>query len=157
MNYQKKQERLLETAFKEHGVLGTSGGWMSELRDGRWVTLPWDKIPEPTVPVTGDTWGPWRLSTSHRVPSLGYGTYEIELSRIFSPEDFIDWVKHLHEKTWGRDPETMGNFVDAVPTIERYGYMLGKKHVPVSSLASEASVENPNRVRRVRLVAAEAG
>jgi len=62
--------------------------------------------------------------------------YEIVLSRIFSPEDtyrdspgFVGWIKHLHEKSWGH--KSMSDFVDAVLTIGRHGYMHGQKHVRV--------------------------
>ena len=42
---------------------------------------------------------------------------------------FMEWIEHLHGKTWGR--ESMGDFVDAVLTISQYGYMKDKTHVSV--------------------------
>ena len=94
------------------------------------------------VPRNGDRWGDWVLNTSEPA-SLDYiggfyqaSPYWIRLDRIFSLDDtyrsnpgFTGWIKHLHDKEWGR--KSMGDFVDAVLTIGRYGYMKGKKHVTV--------------------------
>jgi hypothetical protein len=134
-DYRQRQKSRLDEAFREYGRRDGKGGY-GEFRDGELVTISWDKLPDPTIPQNGDTWGSWRLSTRYRTPSLDYGHYEIVLSELFSPEDdythapkFLDWINHLHGKTWGSDPETMGNFIDAVLTIRRYGFMLGKKHL----------------------------
>jgi len=93
-----------------------------------------EEMPEMPIPKNGDTWGPWRFSTSRGIPSLDFGRYEIQLDRILSPVDtylesrgIMNWIRHLNTKGWGA--ESMGRFIDAVLTIERHGYMLGKKHI----------------------------
>lgn len=97
---------------------------------------------EDRIPRSGQRWGNWRLSTSNP-PSLDYvggmykySPYEVVLSWIFRPGDgyrvgpgFLGWIKHLHDKRWGN--ESMGDFIDAVLTIGRYGYMKGSKHITV--------------------------
>jgi hypothetical protein len=87
------------------------------------------------IPRTGHSWGEWRLSTTEPI-SLDYGNYEIALDRIFRASDtyrecplLVSWIKHLNDKGWGK--ESMGDFVDAVLTIGRFGYIHKGKHVHV--------------------------
>jgi hypothetical protein len=98
-------------------------------------------VPDGPVPEHGDMWGDWRLNTSFP-PSLDYvgghyrsHPYQIELGRVFRDggltwrEGFMEWIEHLHGKTWGR--ASMGEFVDAVLTIGQYGYMKDETHISV--------------------------
>lgn len=91
------------------------------------------------IPRHGTRWGDWVLDTQQ--PSLDYvgGVYKrhpywIGLCDLFSDSDdygrwpgFVKFVKHLYGKVWGR--ENMGDFVNAMLTIDFYGYIDSKgKH-----------------------------
>jgi len=130
MQYRTEERLAIEENCSDHGCNGLHGRCLT--------TFP------TLTPRSGHRWGSWRLSTSHGIPSLDFigkphsraCPYEIVLSRIFSPEDtyrdspgFVGWIKHLHEKSWGH--KSMSDFVDAVLTIGRHGYMHGQKHVRV--------------------------
>lgn len=125
MDYRKKVERIWETVpAKNRGGLKFYNA---------------SDVPAPPPAEDGDTWGDWRLTLTDP-PSLDYigdtyrhDPYEVELSEIFCGNNweaaFLNWIKHLHGKDWGS--ASMGDFVDAVLTISRYGYVDRKTHLTI--------------------------
>jgi len=81
------------------------------------------------VPSNGWRWGNWVLF-SGEPPTLRFQFpgrrryFHVPLREAAGP-GFQRWVKHLEEKSWGR--ESLSDFLDAITEIRREGFMQGNK------------------------------
>ena len=83
-------------------------------------TLP-SPIPSERRPAHGQRWGRWQLDTSnfvlHVLNDEGvYPIYEIDLDRINSPAQLLDWIFQIAGKAWITAAD-IGDFVRAIDAI----------------------------------------
>src|SRR5262249_38642633 len=72
MDYRQKNKQLFEQAVQLYATTDRKGG----IALSGTKMLPWDKLPNQTIPQDGNRWGNWKLTVDN-YPSLDFEGYEI--------------------------------------------------------------------------------
>ena len=88
----------------------------------------------------GDRWGPW-VYAENRTLTHSAVRYEIDLDRIQTARDAVDWIDHLGEKAW-MTPEDMGHLVRA---LIRCAHLNALAHSPPARVAAKGGPGRKNR------------
>jgi hypothetical protein len=79
--------------------------------------IPYSELPEPRAPCHGKMWGPWKLNarnlTLTHTKAYPSSDYEINLERMNTSGQMLDWIFQVHDKTWC-SPQDMGLLIAAL-------------------------------------------
>jgi hypothetical protein len=104
-----------------------------------------DIVENEPIPHHGACWGHWRFDARYGQPSIdfiggGYknNPYWIALSRIKTPANLAFWKQHLGDKAWfggyvGTERANRADFLTAVKTLQRLGYVYRGRHYTVAA------------------------